>query len=360
MNPLRSKFEKYLSLEYTYKMPRLQYEFITRNAREILEDESIQIPEHQRPEMWQPKRQEGLIETIMSGRPMPNLTFRFDLVDGQLVHWLEDGQQRYISMKKFYEGKLPWNGRLYKDLGDMERVHFLSYKISILIYKNASLDETIRIFDDFQNGVALTPGQRFHARISTPLVRYARGRFLTRGQGFYDRMTTVFGPHDYTKDTKTKKLLMNAMALAGGAAHGINFITTSYDILGPMLNREFSEEEADTRIDQLLKIFERADADCAITVAQKKKQWAVGYLSGYILATLIEFPDDIENWSNTWVEYICDMRDDTRSISLLHYGMPASRNWNAERWRVGYNNLINPPSDDEALAGTGYESEDSE
>jgi hypothetical protein len=344
--------------EHIFKMPRLQYEFITRCVGEILQDESVQIPEHQRPEMWQFKRQEGLIETIMSGRPMPNLTFRFDVEGGDIVHWLEDGQQRYISMKKFYEGRLSWNGKLYKDLMDMEKVHFMSYKISILIYRNASSEETIRIFDDFQNGVALTPGQRFHARIGTPLVRYARQRFLTRGEGFYDRMAVVFGPHDYTKDTKTKKLLMNAMALAGGVVHGINFITTSYDILGPMLKKEFNEAAADARVDMLLKIFERADAEISITVAQKKKQWPVGHLSGYILATLLEFPDDVETWSDRWVEYICDMRDDTRSIGLLHYGMPASRNWNAERWRVGYNNLIHPPSEDEEA--DGYESEESE
>lgn len=347
------------SFEYIFKMPRLQYEFITRCVGEILQDESNDIPEHQRPEMWQPKRQEALIDTIMSGRPMPNLTFRFEIVDGKIIHWLEDGQQRYKSMQKFYEGRLSWNGRFYRDLTDMEKVSFLSYKLCVMIYKNATLEDTIRIFDDFQNGVALTPGQRFHARIGTPLVRYARQRFLTRGEGFYDRMSAVFGSHDYTKDTKTKKLLMNAMALAGGVAHGINFITTSYDILGPMLTREFDEVAADALVDKLLNIFERADAECAITVAQKKKQWPVGYLSGYILATLLEFPDDVDTWSDRWVEYIGDMRQDIRSIALLHYGMPASRNWNAERWRVGYTNLINPPSEDEE-GGNGYESEDSE
>jgi hypothetical protein len=340
-------------------MPRLQYEFITRSTREILEDDSNDIPEHQRPEMWQPKRQEGLIETIMSGRPMPNLTFRFDIVDGNVKHWLEDGQQRYKSMKKFYENIIPWKGRYYRDLTDMEKVHFLSYKISILMYKNATLDETIRIFDDFQNGVALTPGQRFHARIATPLVRYARGRFLTRGEGFYDRMTAVFGPHDYTKDTKTKRVLMNAMALAGGVAHGIHFITTSYDILGPMLTKEFDEAAADARVNRLLSIFERADATIAINGTQKKRQWDAGNLSGYILATLLEFPDDVETWSDRWVEYIVDMREGTRSIGLLHHGMPASRSWNAARWRIGYMNLVNPPSDDEANPDE-YESESEE
>lgn len=232
-------------------MPRLHYDFNTRCVSEILNDDSIKIPEHQRPEMWSSKRQEALIETIMSGRPMPNLTFRFTVEDSQIVHWMEDGQQRYISMKKFWEDKLAWNGRFFESFTEQHKVHFLSYKVCVMTYKNATLEDTIRIFDDFQNGVPLSPGQRFHARCATPLVRYARNRFLTRDEGFYTRMTSIFGQHDHTKDTKTKKLLMNAMALAGGVAHGINFITTSYDILGPILNHTFDEKLADDRVDEL-------------------------------------------------------------------------------------------------------------
>lgn len=326
-------------------MPRLSYTFETRCVGELLEDETTQIPDHQRPEMWQPKRQEALIETIMSGRPMPNLTFRSEIHDNQMTNWLEDGQQRYISMKKFSENRLAWKGKFYRDLSSDEIVSFRSYKLSILNYKNATMEETIQIFDDFQNGVALTPGQRFHARMATPLVKYARDRFLKPGQHFHTRMKEVFGPHDHTKDTKTKKNLMNVMALAGGLAFGVEFITTSYDILGPKLHQPFDEAKADALMNHILEVYEEVERAHHITTKQKNKYWPVGHTTGYILASFLEHPDDIENLKLLWANYLVDVRENTQPIALLHHNMPASRNWNAERWRVGYNNIMNPPDD---------------
>jgi hypothetical protein len=325
-------------------MSRLQFDFSVRSICDICQDESINVPEHQRPEMWQQKRQEALIETIMSGRPMPNITFRFEVKDNSIVHWLEDGQQRYISITKFVDNNLSWSGRLFSDLTERERIHFLSYKVSILIYKNATIDETIKIFDDFQNGVALTPGQRFHARLNTRLVKYARERFLTHGRYYHTRMAAIFGPHDYTKDTKTKKNLMNAMALAGGVAHGVNFMTTSYDVLGPKLNDQFDEHLADAHVEKLLMIFETANEQSSCTMAHKKKLWPIGYITGYILATILNCTYDTY-WMDKWVDYLVDIRNGVRTISILHYNMPACRSWNAERWLIGYRNIQNPPSD---------------
>ena len=325
-------------------MPRLHYEFNTRCVNELLMDEAIQIPEHQRPEMWQVRRQEGLIDTIMSGLPMPNLTFRHEIANNNVIHWMEDGQQRYISMRKFHDNTLAWNSRYFKDLTESERLHFLSYKISILVYRNATITETIKIFDNFQNGVSLTPGQRFHARLNTKLVMYAREKLLTPGKGFNSRLTQVFGPLEHTKDTKTKKILVNAMALAGGVAHGVNFITTSYDILGPILDTPFDETIADERLDNIIRVFEVTDKAFPLTSTQKKKQWPVGYIIGYMLAHLLDDTHQVDVWTNIWVQFLTDMRNGVSSISLVHHGMPASRNWNADRWRIGYNNVISPPS----------------
>ena len=319
-----------------------KYEYGVSSIGALIGDESLEIPEHQRGEMWNFKRQESLIETIMLGHPMPNLMRRAVVVDGCIIHYLEDGHQRYITMKKFNEGNLVWKGRRYADLTEHERMHFHTYTISMLTYRGGTIADVIRIFDVIQNGVPLNPGQRFHSRINTPLVKYAR-QIITPGTQFYARITSVFGAHNYAYDTISKKMLMNAMALAGGAAHGINFITTSYDILGPKLMDEFDEAVANNRIDKVLCIFERADALKAITLQQQKKQWNVGQLTGYILASLVKYPEDADVWSDKWVSYICDIRDGTSSIDILHYNKPASRNWNEERWRIGLENINNPP-----------------
>ena len=327
-------------------MSSLTYSFETKYIREIVQDKSLEIPDHQRPEIWKSNRQEALIDTVMSGRPMPNLTYRSEIVNSQRKFWLEDGQQRYISIMKFYQNRLAWNGRYFRDFTEDERTHFNCYKICILIYADATPEETIDIFDTFQNGVALSPGHRFHARKATPIVKYTIDRFMTPGKYFYARMAASFGPHPATKDTKTKRNLMNGCAITGGLAHGLEFITTSYDILGPKLHIPFDEAAADALMNHVLDVYESAEHKHSLTTKQKKKYWDVGHTTGYILASFLEHPEDLEALKEEWTDFLVDIRQGTRSIGQLHHNKPASRNWNSERWRIGYMNMfVNPPDE---------------
>jgi hypothetical protein len=328
-------------------MSRLSYEFSSRTIKNLLEDDSIDIPDHQRPEMWSRDRQQRLIKTIMDGLPIPNLILNDTITNGKRVRWLEDGQQRYISMKKFMDNKLDYENVFYKDFKEDQRFKFLTYKIAILTYENASRAEIIQIFDNVNNGVPLSPGHRFHARLDSPLVKYARERILTPDKYFYARASAVWGAHPFNKDTKTKRSLMNAMALAGGAAHGVECITTSYDVLGPLLHMAFDTEKADALLDKLISVYEAADAIYAITPADKKKQWEAGRISGYILASLIH--GYTHNLVEMWSSYLVNVRKGDDSLAVLHANKPASRNWNSNRWRIGYENIfVTRPTDFEA------------
>ena len=319
----------------------LAYDINTYLLRDILGDVTIKIPEHQRPEMWKVPRQVKLIETVMAGRPMPPLIFRDTIHEGARVRWLEDGQQRYISMKKFQENRISLpNGQFYRDFDENERIRFQTYKLFVLRYENATQQETIDIFDTFQNGVPLSPGQRFHARLETPLVKYARERLLTPEMHFYQRAANVWGPHRAADDTKTKRILMNAMAIAGGLAHGVEFITTSYDTLGPRLTEVFDVAAADRILDKVLAVYEAADTRHDITIVNKKKQWDVGKITGYILYSFLQYPDRIAESSARWTNYIVDVRQGQDSLSVLHHGCPSSRSWNSTRWSIGYRNIF--------------------
>ena len=325
-------------------MSRLSWRFSSRPIQQLLLDESIKIPEHQRPEMWDKDRQSRLIQTVMSGKPMPNLTLNFTIENGQRIHWLEDGHQRYMTLKKFHESKILYGDTYYKDLSQDLQIKFLTYDIPLITYENATRKEIIEIFDNLQRGMPLSPGHRFHARMDSPLVRYAIDRLLSPDKGFYARATAVWGEHSQKKDSKTKRFLMNAMALAGGVAHGVEYITTSYDILGDKLEETFDQVKADTYLDALLKIYEAADAEHAITLASKKRQWDVGKLSGYILATLLNPSTNMVEMSAAWKDYIVKVRNGEDTFDVLYANAPASRNWNSERWRIGFDNVfVNRP-----------------
>lgn len=329
----------------------VQYDFVVRCIKEILDDKNLDIPEHQRPFIWKNDRQVKLIDTIMSGLPMPNFLYNLEYtIDTttsspapKLKHWLEDAQQRFYSIRNFYDNKFKWNNKSFSELTPVEMHKFLSYKICILQYTDATYDEKIKIFDNFQNGVALTAGQRYHARKHTKLVSYAIERFLTPGKGYYDRMTKYFGEHKYGTDTKTRTYLSNVMGIAGGVAHGVNHITTSYDILGPILDKSFDEKKADATVEHMLDIFENVEKLVTVPANYRKELWKLGKFMGYIIATILTFPKELDKWSNIWTKYMQGIHEGTATIKVLHYNCPKGRNWTNDRWKIGYNNLLNPP-----------------
>jgi hypothetical protein len=260
-----------------------------------------------------------------------------------------------MSVKNFYENNISFENILFKDLNESDRVKFLTYKIPILTYENATIEETIEMFDNFQNGVALTPGQRFHARLNTNLVKYARERLLTHDRYFYTRASAIWGAHQSYSDTKTKRILMNAMAIVGGAVYGADHITTSYDVLGPILNNEFDVARADYILDKLFKVYERVTlkpGSTLFTPEEQKQHWPVGVLTGYILASLAS--DSTEENMAKWVDYIASVRNKKNKYADLHANMSASRNWNSARWRIGYENIFV----NHVVAGAVAESED--
>lgn len=340
---------------------QLTYDIFPRCLRDVMGDKQIQIPEHQRPEMWDLKRQERLIGTIMTGLPMPNLTLREELTSEGRVKWLEDGHQRYSTIKKFMENRLAWKNRFYREFTPDEIIHFQTYKLALTVFENATRKEVIEIFDSFQNGMPLRPGHRFHSQKDSLLVSYVRQRLMTPGEGLYDRAAAVWGPHSCNADTKTKKHLTNAMALGGGVAHGVEFIVTSYDILGEKLEKPFDTVAADRFLEALLSIYERShEGGNEPNKKEKAKRWDVGYLSGYILYSLMSFPSFEREISDDWVEYLIGLQQDERTIGELHAGMPKSRNWNAGRWRTGCKNLFPYlfPDDEVEEVGDAYSVDD--
>jgi hypothetical protein len=76
----------------------------------------------------------------------------------------------------------------------------------------------------------------------------------------------------------------------------------------------------------------------AITPADKKKQWEAGRISGYILASLIH--GYTPNLVDLWAIYLVNVRKGDDSLAVLHAKKPASRNWNSNRWRIGYENVF--------------------
>ena len=318
-------------------MPHNVYQ---KMIKDLLADESITIPEHQRTYVWNHAKQSALIDTIMEGLPTHALFLYQHIVDGRLNRDLEDGQQRWMTIKKFVNGEFEWKptNRKFSDFTPEEVSKFMSYSLTICLMENMSMELRLSLFQRLQDGAPLSNGQRFKAASHLPVVKLAN-ELMT-----HSCCHEIWGQH---KETKGNTVLANAMAIASALAFGSDqLITTSYAILGPVIYKNkdvpVNKEDAEERLRKLLSVYTLADEIYPITNLAKKKQWKVGTYTGYILYTMLQEGRDWEYDREMWANYIVRVRRDEAAIRILRHNAPASRNWSAERWRQGLENVQNP------------------
>lgn len=319
----------------------------TRSVRSLLSDETLDIPEHQRPYVWDGKKASAFIESVLSDLPTHALFLYQAVEGGMLKKWLEDGQQRWLTIKGYIHDiehiKANWKrwnesgtdvSINYSDLSEQNKQKILNYSFTIYTLENMSYDDRMCLFQRLQDGKALTNGQRFNACINMPLVRLAK-RILDD-----PRCHAVWGRR---VESKGYTALTNAVAIAAGLALKNNdHIVTSYNILGPHLNKPYDDVDVNQRLDKLLDVYNRAQEAYKVGIIELKKQWLVGYFTGYILYNLNQPDIDWEADSQMWVDYIVRCRRDKAAYYILKSSQPASRAWNSVRWGKGLQHVRNP------------------
>lgn len=304
----------------------------------LLNDSRIYVPDHQRPYVWDEKRASKFIETVVDGLPTHSLMMSQEVVDGAIRHSLEDGQQRWFTIKKFISGefgkKVTYAGRVYKDLSDDEKNKILNYQFTITLMSGVPLEKRLDLFQKLQDGKPLSSGQRFYAcRSYMDLVKFAE-RIIED-----PRSVLAWGNHE---ETLTKTVLANAMAIASGVCYADpDVIVTAYDILGKKMfdTPTFDMAAAEERLQKLYDVFSRADELHPASQKLREKQWKVGTYIGYILYTMILPDRDWEKDKEMWAKYIARVRREPSVYVYLKSSVPKDRNWSANRWKRGLENI---------------------
>lgn len=317
----------------------MAFEVYSKTVSFLLSDSRIYIPDHQRPYVWDAERASRFIETVVDGLPTHSLMMSQEVVDGTIRHSLEDGQQRWFTIKKFISGefgeKVTYDGRMYKDLSDTEKNAILNYPLTITMMNGISREKRLALFQKLQDGKPLSNGQRFYAcRTYMDLVKFAEKIMKD------PRTVTSWG--NQLPDTPTNFGLSNAMAIASGVCYADpNTILTSYDILGKKMfdTPHFDEDAANTRLQMLYDVFARADQIFRCPPKEKNNEWKVGTYIGYILYTMILDGRDWVMDKEMWAQYIASVRRDPTAGIYLTSSIPKSRNWTTERWQKGVENV---------------------
>ena len=131
-------------------------------------------PDFQRRPVWAPQAKTYFIDTILRGRPVPNIYIRtkVDLRTRQSVREVVDGQQRLRTIHEFADSQFALGSRAeefkgleYQDLDEEQQQAFLSYKIGAVQLFNASNDLVIDVFKRINSyGLTVNPQELRHAK----------------------------------------------------------------------------------------------------------------------------------------------------------------------------------------------------
>jgi hypothetical protein len=133
----------------------------------------LRIPDHQRFYIWPESKQAPLIDSIMNNCPLPLMVFTEQMVGSSNTWFVQDGQQRLITMQKYMMGEFTWNGQRYADLEEDDRLNFLSYTVTCEIIQNPTTDQIAEIFERLNCGKPLTDNDKFWNRRESPAVSFA-------------------------------------------------------------------------------------------------------------------------------------------------------------------------------------------
>lgn len=313
--------------------------------------QSLVIPAHQRDFVWKRSAQQGLVDTVLRGMPMPEITIRKkELADGMFIQTLEDGQQRLTTLRLYMDDAFPdKDGRYFSQLSEIVMERFRNYPVTVKTYEGATDAEAIEIFMKLQDGSALSVGEKIHSiRDKAPIVGFAQELLLTPGMGVYDRTVPFWGVGRSPKSGRGKDTVAAVVICSAISKQSSEFLTK--EGLKPHAFAEFADFDRDrirSTVEKVVGIFERVcERQPTNSAATKKKYWELSNFVAYILHGLLlkqdELPDcelpSHEDQAAVWVDFIVRQGLDPSLLEReLHCGDKTSGGHTGKhRWHRGW------------------------
>ena len=328
-------------------MSTISFNNTTRTIRDVLQSKQsgrLITPAHQRnAKIWKLQSQQEFIDTCKRGLPFPSI-----LVHEGADHTdsIEDGLQRLTTLEQFMNDEfIDKQSQKFSHWTAVQQSLMMNYQVPTLLFRNATLAERIEVFDRFQNGSPLKPGERLHSLGDTPLVSFTKKVLLSPGTGLHDRAVKVWGQFKTGDKDKRYSNLLKIVALVNGAAHGFTDgttgITKKYESLRGNLLLPIDEAVAVRVLEEVFSIYEEVDR-IHPDVGKKMltKQADIGCFTGYIVYSL----KTCSNWERLhsgWLAFLLSYRKDNEVIdTVLRKDRGAARNWNVTLWKSGCRNIF--------------------
>lgn len=200
---------------------------------------SLRVPPHQRFYVWPEQKRHLLVDSIMNNCPLPLMVFTEQVINGGSAWFVQDGQQRLITLQKFIMGEFTWNEKRYDELDDDDRLNFLGYTVTCEIIKNPTQDQIANIFERLNCGKPLTDNDKFWNRRESAVVSFTMNE-LIRHEDLREHFRKYVGAIGAGKSRSQLSDIIGAVVAI--ARNSVDCIATSFDKVGVYVCEEISEE----------------------------------------------------------------------------------------------------------------------
>lgn len=161
-----------------------------------------EIPEWQRGEVWDTRKKQELIDSILRGWKLPKFYFVRTEEDPESFE-VVDGQQRLAAVFDFFDNTLPlsaqsakaFRGKNYKDLPSLVSDDFDDFEIEYDEIIDADEPELKAFFQRLQQGLPLTSSEKLnavHSNLRDFCRELARHEFFQTSVSFSDKRYAYF------------------------------------------------------------------------------------------------------------------------------------------------------------------------
>lgn len=276
-------------------------------------DRLIHIHRRNRAYVWSAKMQLDCLDSILKGYYIPPIICSSAIVDGMERREVMEGGNRITTFARILEG-------LVRELTPEERRQVEAYPITLVVMRNLTPEQQRQMFRRLNKSVKVSDGQLFAmSEDDSPLVREAYALLEEDQHPLRAAITELFFD-TRGKDSSSKSLLSNAMALISGALHGVEFITKSFDRQERWVGSQETVDRAYVveMLNRVFEVFRLANARFPVTDKRiKKGQFTVGKWMGVILYDLLSYPDQTRQIQDKWAAYIVRIRrEDSNALTL--------------------------------------------
>jgi hypothetical protein len=178
-------------------------------------------PSWQRDGVWPAKKKPALIESLINGIPIPEITL-WQRPDG--VHDAVDGKQRLTAILEYMAGEFTANKDFYADLTTEESDTLDETEVTVLLLGPENTEASVIGYYKLRNSTStpLTTGELIKADSDTPIV-------VQTLQTFRDRKAFVDDVFGCAKSIKRSADLTNTIPYLTSLMHGTKCLTKSYD-----------------------------------------------------------------------------------------------------------------------------------